>query len=96
MPACDHPNIFSTLNTGATWRVKGPDNIPQDVVAAFQVFTTELIAIFNQSSADEGLINQSVTDGTTALSKAYFAFWAAHLTGLRQRGLRRGGQSVNV
>ena len=61
---------MSTLNTGAAWMKKGLDNIPADVAAAFQAFTTALIA---NPDAD-----QSLTDGTTALSRAYLVFWTAH------------------
>ena len=61
---------MSTLNTGAAWMAKGLDNIPADVAAAFKAFTTALIA---NPDAD-----QSLTDGTTALSRAYLAFWAAY------------------
>lgn len=65
----DHPSM-STLNTGAAWMAKGLDNVPVDVDDAFQAFTTALRA---NSDADQSLI-----DGTTALSRAYLAFWAAH------------------
>ncbi|OCK89838.1 uncharacterized protein K441DRAFT_680863 [Cenococcum geophilum 1.58] len=65
----DHPSM-STLNTGASWMKKGLDNIPADVAAAFQAFTTALRANLDA--------DQSLTDGTTALSRAYLAFWAAH------------------
>ena len=61
---------MGTLNAGAAWMKKGLDNVPADVAAAFQEFTRALRA---NSDAD-----QSLTDGTTALSRAYFAFWAAH------------------
>ena len=64
--ARDYSSI-SALNAGAAWRAKGPVNIPADVAAAFQTFTTELIANHDQS----------LTDRTTALSRAYYAFLTA-------------------
>jgi hypothetical protein len=59
---------ITTINTGATWRAKGPSNIPADVDAAFKTFLEEL-----KENLDE-----DPTDGATSLSKAYYAFWAAH------------------
>ena len=59
---------ISTLNAGATWRAKGPSNIPTDIDNAFKTFVNEL-----SLNPDK-----SLTDGTTSLSKAYHAFWTAH------------------
>jgi hypothetical protein len=59
---------ISTLNAGATWRAKGPSNIPLDVDTAFKTFAEEL----NEN------LGKSPTDGATSLSKAYYAFWKVH------------------
>ena len=71
-----HTESITTINAGATWRVKGPDNIPQDVAAAFTTFVNAL-----SMNPDE-----SATDGTTPLSRAYYEFWEAHKEGLRPSG----------
>jgi hypothetical protein len=73
-----HTDSITTINAGATWRAKGPDNIPQDVAAAFTTFINAL-----SMNPDE-----STTDGTTPLSRAYYAFRAAHKEGLRLSGQR--------
>ena len=70
-----HTDSITTINAGATWRAKGPNNIPQDMAAAFTTFVNAL-----SMNPDE-----STTDGTT-LSRAYYAFWAAHREGLRRSG----------
>ena len=73
----DYDSI-TTLNAGATWRAKGPSTISPDVDAAFTTFANEL-------RLSPGT---SPTDGTTPLSKAYYAFWTAHKntnSRLRQR-----------
>ena len=62
----DNFNTISTLNTRATWKANGL-RIPPDMDTAFNTFVNEL-----------GLNrDKSLTDGTTSLSKAYYAFWAA-------------------
>jgi hypothetical protein len=59
-------NAISILNTHATWKANG-SRIPPDMDTAFNTFVNEL-----------GLNrDKSLTDGTTSLSKAYYAFWAA-------------------
>ena len=73
-----HTDNITTINAGATWRAKGPNNIPQDVAAAFTTFVNAL-----SMNPDE-----SVTDGTTPLSWTYYAFWAAHREGVRRSGQR--------
>jgi hypothetical protein len=59
---------ISTINAGATWRAKGLSNLPADVDAAFKTFLEEL----------KENLDGNLTDGATSLSKAYYAFWAAH------------------
>jgi hypothetical protein len=73
-----HTDSITAINAGATWRAKGPNNIPQDVAAAFMTFVNAL-----SMNPDE-----SATDGTTPISRAYYAFWAAHREGLRRSGQR--------
>jgi len=63
-----HTENITTINAGAAWRAKGPNNIPQDVADAFTTFVDAL-----SRNPDE-----SATDGTTTLSRAYYAFWRAH------------------
>ena len=55
----DFENI-STLNAGATWRAKGPSNIPPDVDDTFKTFVKE---------PSENL-GKSLTDGATSLRSA--------------------------
>jgi hypothetical protein len=57
---------ISTLNAHATRKADGL-SIPPDMGTAFNTFINEL-----ESNLDKGL-----TDGTTSLSGAYDAFWAA-------------------
>jgi hypothetical protein len=71
---------FTALNAGAAWRAKGTANTPAYVAAAFQTFTTELIA-----NLDQNLTDQSLIDDTTALGRANLAFLVAHSRGLRER-----------
>jgi len=66
--AHSYSNIINTLNAGAVWRKKGPAKIPAAVAIAFQAFTAEL-------RADP---NQKLADSTTALYRAYCAFWLAN------------------
>ena len=73
-----HTDNITVINAGATWRAKGPKNIPQDVAAAFTTFIEAL-----SMNPDE-----SATDSTTPLSRAYYAFWAAHREGLRRSSQR--------
>ena len=61
----------------------GPANIPADVTAALQTFTTELMV-----NLEQGLTNQSLTGDTTALGRAYNAFWLAHRRGQRLKRQR--------
>ena len=63
-----YSSIINTLNAGAVWRKKGPAKIPVAVAVAFLAFTAEL-------RADP---NQKLTDSTTALHRAYCAFWLAN------------------
>jgi hypothetical protein len=77
-----HTDSITAINAGATWRAKGPNNIPQDVAAAFTTFVNAL-----SMNPDE-----SATDGTTPLSRAYYAFWAAHREGAGAVG-SKGGMS---
>lgn len=66
--------IISALNAGATWRAnQSITPIPPDVDATFTKFTRHLSLSFGQS----------LTDGTTPLSKAYYEFWAAHNDALK-------------
>jgi hypothetical protein len=59
----DNSSAILTINAGATWRARGADN-PEEVAAAYEAFITELKA----NPTD------SLTDGTTVLSKAYYGF----------------------
>lgn len=58
---------ISTLNTHATRKANGL-SIPPDMDTAFKTFINEL----------ESNLGKGLTDGTTSLSGAYDAFWAAH------------------
>lgn len=58
--------IITTLNAGATLRTKRI--FPTDVNAAFEKFVQEILA-------NDG---NGVTDPTSPLGRAYWAFWAAH------------------
>ncbi|OCK89848.1 uncharacterized protein K441DRAFT_680873 [Cenococcum geophilum 1.58] len=71
---------IAILNTGAAWIAKGRANIPEDVAATFQTFTTELIA-----KLDQNLTSQSLINNNTALGRARRAFSTAHYRGLRER-----------
>ena len=59
-----HTDNIAVINAGATWRAKGPNNVPQDVADAFAAFVNALTMNPDESASDD----------TTPLSRAYNAF----------------------